>query len=104
MDEDEPQQDETGESKPDSPSLPSTVAGVVALLAVVGAGALAVYTGIAQTAAGLLVFPGIPLVLMYFVWRVFLRRIWRMRKIRGAQERRELLEAARRKKPDKNPG
>ena len=58
----------------------------------------AIYYGVAQTVAGLFVIVGIPLALLWFVWNVFLRRLWRMRRIRGAQERRELLEAALRDK------
>ena len=73
-------------------------AGIGIVLAVLAAFGLAIYTGVAQTAAGLLVFPGIPLVLIWFVWRVFLRRLWRIRRIRNAQEKRELREAASRNK------
>jgi membrane protein YdbS with pleckstrin-like domain len=65
------------------------VAGVVAV-------ALAIYFGVAQTVAGLFFVVGIPLVLLWFVWNVFLRRLWRIRRIRNAQERRELMEAAMR--------
>lgn len=103
MEEDEQLPDEV-ERGPDSetPSLKSTAAGLIALLAVVLAGAVAIYTGIAQTAVGLFVFPGIPLVLMYFVWRVFLRRVWRIRRIRNAQEKRELMEAALRRRSSKD--
>jgi hypothetical protein len=60
--------------------------------------ALAIYFGVAQTVAGLFVIVGIPLVLLWFVWNLFLRRLWRIRRIRNAQERRELFEAALRDK------
>ena len=59
---------------------------------------LAIYFAVAQTVTGLFIIIGIPLVLLWFVWNVFLRRLWRMRRIRGAQERRELMEAAMRDK------
>jgi O-antigen/teichoic acid export membrane protein len=103
MDENERLPDEVAEDSEDRPPQSSLVAGVIAFLVVVALGAAAIYTGIAQTAAGLLVFPGIPLVLLWFVWRVFLRRLWRMRKIRNAQEKRELMEAALRKKSGTDP-
>jgi len=85
------------EALTDDPTSERT-AGIGIVLAVLAAFGLAIYTGVAQTAAGLLVFPGIPLVLIWFVWRVFLRRLWRIRRIRNAQEKRELREAASRNK------
>ncbi len=76
-----------------------------AALAILGAGIIAVvvaiYFGVAQTVAGLLVVLGIPRVLLWFVWTLFLRRLYRIRRIRGARERRELLEAALRDRKDK---
>ncbi len=90
----EPDLQETEEENPPQ----SSAAGIVfAVLAVILIG-VAIYTGIAQTAIGLLVFPGIPLILLWFVWHVFLRRLWRMRNIRIAQEKREVMEAALRGK------
>jgi hypothetical protein len=97
MDEEEQSPNEVNGSE-EIPPQSNMAAGVLAFVVVIAAGAIAIYTGIAQTAAGLLVFPGIPLVLLWFVWRVFLRRLWRMRRIRNAQEKRELMEAALRKK------
>lgn len=76
-----------------------------AALAILGAGIIAVvvaiYFGVAQTVAGLFVVLGIPIVLLWFTWTLFLRRLWRIRRIRGARERRELLEAALRNRQDK---
>jgi len=89
--------DSEDETLTDAPASKRT-AGIGIVLAVMAAFGLAIYTGVAQTAAGLLVFPGIPLVLIWFVWRVFLRRLWRIRRIRNAQEKRELREAASRNK------
>lgn len=85
-----------------SPPRTGIVAGVATLMVLIFVAAI--YTGVAQTAAGLVVFPGIPIVLLWFVWRLFLRRLWRIRKIRNAREKRELLEAARRKFSGKDPG
>lgn len=65
---------------------------------------LAIYLGVAQTVAGLMIILGIPLVLLWFVWKVFLRRLWRVRRMRGSQERRELLEAAMRRKKANHEG
>ena len=90
------------ETEESSPPRTGIVAGVATLIVLTFA--VAIYTGIAQTAAGLIVFPGIPIVLLWFIWKLFLRRLWRMRKIRNAREKRELLEAARRKFPGKDPG
>ena len=102
MEEDEPVPDDLSEEKEEySPPRTSIVAGVATLMVLVVV--VAIYTGIAQTAAGLVVFPGIPIVLLWFVWKVFLRRIWRIRKIRNAREKRELLEAARRRSSAKEP-
>ncbi len=56
-----------------------------------------IYFGIAQGFVTLVVFPGIPLVLLWFVYWVFLRRLFRIRRIRAAQERRLMMEAARRR-------
>jgi hypothetical protein len=76
----------------------TTGAAIAILLASLLVIVFAIYFGVAQTVAGLFVIVGIPLALLWFVWNVFLRRLWRMRRIRGAQERRELLEAALRDK------
>ncbi len=59
--------------------------------------ALLIYFGIAQGMAALVVFPGVPLVLLWFVYWFFLRRLLRMRRIRQAEERRLLREAAQRR-------
>jgi membrane protein implicated in regulation of membrane protease activity len=104
MEEDERLPDEAAEEIEESPPRSNMIAGVVAFVLVVAILAVAIYTGIAQTATALLMFPGIPLVLLWFVWRVFLRRLWRIRKIRNAQEKRELMEAALRKRAEKDPG
>ena len=102
MEEDEPVPDDLSEETEEySPPRTSIVAGVATLMVLVVV--VAIYTGIAQTAAGLVVFPGIPIVLLWFVWKVFLRRIWRIRKIRNAREKRELLEATRRRSSAKEP-
>jgi small-conductance mechanosensitive channel len=58
--------------------------------------ALLVYFGIAQGMAALAMFPGIPLVLLWFVYWFFLRRLIRIRRIRGIRERRLINEAAQR--------
>ena len=55
-----------------------------------------IYFGIAQGMAALVMFPGIPLVLLWFVYWFFLRRLIRMRHIRSVRERRLLREAAER--------
>jgi membrane protein implicated in regulation of membrane protease activity len=106
MEDEERQTDEVGEEVEDSQHSPpqsNIIAGVVAFAVVVLIMGVAIYTGIAQTATALLMFPGIPLVLLWFVWRVFLRRLWRIRKIRNAQEKRELMEAALRGKSGTDP-
>ena len=93
-------QDEAEDSEGSSPISPSSA--VAILVAVVLFITVAIYFGVAQTVAGLFIVVGIPVVLLWFVWNLFLRRLWRIRRIRGAQERRELLEAAlrdRRNKP-----
>ena len=59
--------------------------------------ALLIYFGIAQGMAALVMFPGIPLVLLWFIYWFFLRRVIRMRRMRSAQERRLLREAALRR-------
>lgn len=56
------------------------------------------YFGIAQGVGAFLVFPGIPLVLLWFIYWFFLRRLIRIRRIRNAEERRILREAAMRDK------
>lgn len=92
--------EENGEAAPRMPvgaAIAVFVAGVVAV-------ALAVYFGVAQTVAGLFIVIGIPLVLIWFVWNVFLRRLWRIRGMRAAQERRELMEAAMRDKKTNHEG
>jgi hypothetical protein len=55
-----------------------------------------IYFDVAQGMAALLMFPGIPLVLLWFVYWFFLRRLIRMRRIRTSRERRLLREAATR--------
>lgn len=70
-------------------------AGLVILIGMVTLGVLT-YFGIAQGMAALVVFPGIPLVLAWFAYWFFLRRLIRMRAIRKAEERRLLREAAQR--------
>ena len=103
MEDDEPRpEDLAEETEKYSPPRTSVVAGVVTLMVLIFL--VAIYTGVAQTAAGLVVFPGIPIVLLWFVWKLFLRRLWRMRKIRNAREKRELLEAAGRRFSRKDPG
>jgi hypothetical protein len=57
---------------------------------------LLIYFGIAQGMAALAMFPGIPLVLLWFVYWFFLRRLIRIRRIRGIRERRLMNEAAQR--------
>jgi hypothetical protein len=81
-----------------------TRAAVAVFLAGLLVTAFAIYFGVAQTVTGLFVIIGIPLVLLWFVWNLFLRRLWRIRRIRGTQERRELLEAALRKKEQNHEG
>lgn len=68
-------------------------AGLVVFLWLAVLGVLT-YFGIAQGLAALLMFPGIPLVLAWFVYWFFLRRLFRMRRIRAARERRLMREAA----------
>lgn len=62
-------------------------------LAVLG---VMIYFGIAQGMAALVMFPGVPLVLLWFVYWFFLRRLIRIRHIRALRERRLLREAAQR--------
>jgi hypothetical protein len=90
----------------DAPRRPGPGPGVVAFVAVLLLLALAIYSGIAQTAAIVLLSIGVPLALLWFVWNVFLRRLWRVRRIRNAQQKRELLEAALRDRdsPKDMPG
>ncbi|MDP9266717.1 MAG: hypothetical protein M3P27_00140 [Acidobacteriota bacterium] len=40
---------------------------------------------------------GVAMVLLWFVWSVFLRRYWRVLRMRHARDRREMEEAARRR-------
>ncbi len=78
-------------------------AGAVATLIlgiVVLVGATAALLKFGQLAIGLFVFPGIPLVLLWFAYRVFLRRLLRLRRLRNARERRELQEALMRDRDD----
>jgi Flp pilus assembly protein TadB len=86
------------ESEKDREERPPMSAGaaVAILLAALLVITFLIYFGVAQTVAGLAVVVGIPLALLWFVWSLFVRRLWRIRRIRGAQERRELLEAAMR--------
>ncbi len=74
-------------------------AGLVVFLWV-AAFAVLTYFGIAQGMAALLMFPGIPLVLAWFVYWFFLRRIFRMRRIRTAREQRLMREAALRSRQE----
>lgn len=88
------------EDKDESPQM-SAGAAVAILLAALLVVGFTIYFGVAQTVAGLVIVLGIPVALVWFVWSLFLRRLWRMRRIRGAREKRELLEATlRRKKTD----
>lgn len=100
MDEDPevPAEAELDYEEPPRMTAGAAVAIVLTALLVIG---FSIYFGVAQTVAGVLVVAGIPLVLLWFVWNLFLRRLWRIRRIRGAQERRELLEAVRRDHKDK---
>lgn len=82
----------------DIPQKSSKAARIVLFVVAIVAFAAAVYVGLAEAVAGLLVFPGIPIVLAWFVWWMFLRRWWRLRKIRHARERRELREAVARRR------
>lgn len=102
MDEDPEVSESHAEAREDSEDTPRMTAGaaVAILLAALLVIALSIYFGVAQTVAGLFVVVGIPLVLLWFVWKLFVRRLWRIRRIRGAQERRELLEAALRDRKD----
>lgn len=99
MDEDQEIAEGQGEAgNPAGETSRITASAAVAIsLAVLLVVAGAIYFGIAQTIAGLFLVVGIPVVLLWFVWNLFVRRLWRIRRIRGAQERRELLEAARRR-------
>jgi hypothetical protein len=72
-------------------------AGLLILAGIIVFGIL-VYFGIPQGVVAWVVFPAIPIVLLWFVYRVFLRRLIRIRKIRGIRERRWLREAAQRKR------
>ncbi len=72
-------------------------AGLLLLIGIVAFGVL-IYFGIPQGILGWVVIPAIPLVLLWFVYRVFLRRLIRIRKIRGIRERRWLRESAQRKR------
>ncbi len=107
MDEDRPDIPEDGTEAEDNwephPQL-STGAALAILVAGIVAVALAIYFGVAQTVAGLFIVLGIPLALAWFTWTLFLRRLWRIRRIRGARERRELLEAALRDKKTNHEG
>jgi O-antigen/teichoic acid export membrane protein len=88
---------ESSESKI-KPAPQSTLdAGLLILAGIVAFGVL-IYFGIPQGILGWVVIPAIPLVLLWFVYRVFLRRLIRIRKIRGIRERRWLREAAQRKR------
>ena len=94
---------ETAAETEGSPRM-SVGAAIAVFLAGLLSVVLAIYLGVAQTVAGLIIILGIPLVLLWFVWRVFLRRLWRVRRMRGSQERRELLEAAMRGKKTDHEG
>ena len=50
----------------------------------------------------LLLAIGVGLVLLWFIWRMFLRRLWRITRIRHFRERREIQEAAARNR-DESP-
>lgn len=90
-------QDEAAEENAEAPRMTAGAA-IAILLAALLVIVFAIYFGVAQTVAGLFVIVGIPLALLWFVWNVFIRRLWRIRRMKGAQERRELLEAALRDK------
>jgi len=66
---------------------------ILAGLAVLG---LLIYLRIAQGVAALVMFPGVPIVLLWFIYWFFLRRLIRIRRIRGIRERKLLREAAQR--------
>lgn len=102
MDEDPDIPEAQGEAEDNEESSPISPSSALAILvAAVLFIAVAIYFGIAQTVAGLFIVVGIPIVLLWFVWNLFLRRLWRIRRIRGAQERRELMEAALRDRKNK---
>ncbi|MDT8070417.1 MAG: hypothetical protein ROO76_19805 [Terriglobia bacterium] len=94
---------EAEESSEEAPRM-TVGAAIAVFVAGVTIVALAIYFGVAQTVAGLFFVIGIPLVLIWFVWKVFLRRLWRIRGMRTAQERRELMEAALRDKKTNHEG
>ena len=50
----------------------------------------------------LLLAIGVGLVLLWFIWRMFLRRLWRVTRIRHFRERREIQDAAARNR-DESP-
>ena len=83
----------------DTPSRSTPISrldmGLAVVTALVVLAAL-IYYDIAQGLAALVIFPGVPLVLVWFVYWFFLRRLIRVRRIRMAQERRLLREAAQR--------
>lgn len=97
--------DEFGQQRSDSPQSPEpeagrtprsrTESGLAFLLSIAVLGVL-IYFGIAQGMAALVMFPGVPLVLLWFLYWFFLRRLIRIRNIRKAEERRLLQEAAQR--------
>ena len=99
MDEDTEIGQEDDEGDPPRPR--SAIADFVAVLIA----AVILYIGVAKTTGVLLLLVlsvGIPATLLWFVWHVFLRKMWRVRRIRGAQERRDLMEAAMRDRKEKS--
>ncbi len=90
--EDQPEASEGHGQQPSRSRMNSAVA-FMAGIVVLG---VLIYLGIAQGMAALVMFPGIPLVLLWFVYWFFLRRLIRIRRIRGIRERRLMREAAQR--------
>ncbi len=91
---DEPEQ--SGFDSPEPPEARSGASGVLIGVGMVLALAVLIYLGIAQTVTSVVALIGIPLALLWFFWHVFLRKYWRILRIRHAEQRRALLEAARR--------
>ena len=76
---------------PEPASTPQLIISIVIALAVI---ALLVYFGIVQGFFGIVIFIGVPVALLWFVYFFFLRRLIRMRRIRNAEQRRIWREAA----------
>lgn len=78
---------------PEPASRPQLIFSIVVALALI---ALLVYFGVVQGLFGIVIFIGIPVALLWFVYFFFLRRLMRMRRIRNAEQRRIWREAAMR--------